>query len=99
MRARSAESARPASAVTAANTSSGGAPRATSVATRRNAACSSANLRSSMRACALAIAVAAISVKPASRASVLASRGSCLDPTIMAPQSIPSTLIGTPTVE
>ncbi len=40
--ATSAASARPASAVTAANTSSGGAARATSVATRRNAACSSA---------------------------------------------------------
>ena len=31
----------PVSSVTAANTSSGGAPRATSVATRRSAACSS----------------------------------------------------------
>ena len=47
MRAMSVPSTRPASAVTAANTCSGGAARATSVATRRSAACSSANPRSS----------------------------------------------------
>ena len=57
----SASSSCPASTVTAANTSSGGAARATSVATRRSAACSSANLRSSACACAFAIAVAASS--------------------------------------
>src|ERR1700739_3433830 len=38
--ARSAPSTRPASSATAANTASGGVPRATSVATRRSAACS-----------------------------------------------------------
>jgi hypothetical protein len=63
--------------VTAANTSSAAAARATSVATRRSAACSSANPRSSIRACALAIAVAASSVNPASRASVPAGSGPC----------------------
>ena len=94
----SAESTRPTSAVTAANTSCGGAARATSVATRRSAACSSANPRSSTRACALAIAVAASSVKPASRASVSAGSGcSCADATAMTPHSRPSTLIGAPT--
>ena len=72
---KSTPSTRPASAVTAANTSSGGVPRATSVATRRSAACSSANPRSSTRACAFAIAVATSWVKPASRASVPAGRG------------------------
>src|ERR1700739_4778485 len=38
--ARSAPSTHPASSATAANTASGGVPRATSVATRRSAACS-----------------------------------------------------------
>ncbi len=66
----SASSTRPASSVTAANTSSGAAARATITATRRSAACSSAKLRCSERASALAIAVAASSVNPASRASV-----------------------------
>ena len=41
MLVRSADSTCPISAVTATKTSSGGAPRATSVATRRSAACSS----------------------------------------------------------
>ena len=53
-------------------------PRATSVATRRSAACSSAKPRSSVRACALAIAVAASPVNPTSRASVSAGSG-CAD--------------------
>src|SRR6266851_4351336 len=41
------ERSRPTSSATAANSSSCGAPRATSVATRRNAACSSASTRNS----------------------------------------------------
>jgi len=53
--------------VTAANSSSGGTPRATSIATRRNAACSSA---SRVRLSAFAIAVAKSSVNEARRASV-----------------------------
>ena len=93
----SAASTRPASAATAANTSSGGAPRATSVATRRSAACSSANPRSSTCAWALAIAVAASSVNPASRTSVSAGSGrSRVDARLIRPHSRPSTLIGTP---
>ena len=96
----SEDSSRATSAVTASNTSSGGAARATSVATRRSAACSSAWLRSSMRACALAIAVATSSVKAASRSSVFAGIGrSCPDATAMTPHNRPSTLIGTPTAE
>jgi len=47
MSAKSTESNRPTSSTTAANTSSAGTPRATSVATRRNAACSSVSTRSS----------------------------------------------------
>ena len=42
---------------------------------RRSAACSSANPRCSTRACALAIAVAASSVNPASRTSVPGGNG------------------------
>ena len=98
---RSAESSRPASAVTASKTSSGDAARATRVATRRSAACSSANPRSSTRACALAIAVATSWVNPDSRASV--SVGSDLsgaaDPTVTTPHSRPSTVMGTATAE
>ena len=48
-------------------------------------------------ASALAIAVAASSVNPASRASVPAGSGPARDPTIMTPHSRPSTLTGTPT--
>ena len=97
---KSAESTRPTSAVTAANTSSGGAARATRVAIRRSAACSSANPRSSTRACALAIAVPTSSVKAASRSSVFAGIGrSWPDATAMTPHNRPSTLIGTPTAE
>ena len=98
MSVASAESSRPASAATAANTSSGGAARATSVATRRSAACSSANPRSSMRAWALAIAVAASSVNPASRFSVSAGSGcSLVDARLITPHGRPSTLIGAAT--
>ncbi len=97
MPVRSASSSRPASAVTAANTSSGGAARATSVATRRSAACSWANSRSSVRACAFAIAVAASSVNPASRTSVSVGSGSQRVATSMTPHGLPATLIGTPT--
>ena len=94
----SAASTRPASAATAAKTSSGGAARATSVATRRSAACSSANSRSSTRAWALAIAAAASSVNPASRTSVSAGSGcSRVDARLIAPHSRPSTLIGAAT--
>jgi len=93
-------SSRPASAVMAANTSSGGTARATSVATRRSAACSPANPRSSPRACALATAVATSSVNPASCASVSAgSSSSWVNATTMTPHSRPSMLIGTPTDE
>jgi hypothetical protein len=49
------------------------------------------------RASALAMAVAASSVNPASRASVPAGSGSARDPTIMTPHNRPSTLTGTPT--
>jgi hypothetical protein len=63
------------SSVTAANTSSGGAPRATSVATRRNAACSRASRASPARLSAFAIAIAASSVNEARRASVSSGSG------------------------
>ena len=97
---KSTSSSRPTSSATTANTASGDTPPATSVATRRSAACSSAWLRSSTRACALAIAVPTSSVNPASRASVPA--GSCssqVDIALMSPHSRPSTLIGAPTDE
>ncbi|HEX3360445.1 MAG TPA: hypothetical protein VHS74_05570, partial [Solirubrobacterales bacterium] len=93
---KSAPSSRPDSSATAAKTSLGGAPRATITATRRSAACSPANLRNSVRAWALAIAVAARSVNPASRASVSAGSGSLVDATIMTPHRRPSTLMGAP---
>jgi hypothetical protein len=55
-----------------ANTCSGGTPRATNVATRRNASCSSASRASAARPCAFAITVATRSVKSARRAPVSA---------------------------
>jgi hypothetical protein len=90
------------SSATAEYNSDGGVPRATRVATRRNAACCSASTLSSSRlACnsarvaALAIAVATRSAKSPMRASVSAGSGSGADePTIAAPHTDPSTMIG-----
>jgi len=68
MSASSAPRTLPTSCVTAANTSAAGTPRATSVATRRNAACSSASTRSSSRLEAFALArVSASRVRRAAR--------------------------------
>ena len=86
------------SSATAEKSSSELAPCATSVATRRNAACSAAKVRSSSRAWALAIAVAASSVKAASRAWVPAGSGPRVDTTASTPHSRSSTLTGAPTV-
>ena len=66
---------RPISSATAAKTSSGGVPRATSMATRRSAACSSASCSISVRASVFAIAVAIRSVKAARRSRVSAGNG------------------------
>jgi hypothetical protein len=81
--------------------------RATSVATRRRADCSSASPRarsseaaSSARLSVFAIAVARSSVNAASRSSV--SGGQCLasvDVTFMTPQRRPCTVTGAPTAE
>ena len=68
------------------------------IATRRNAACSSASRSTCPRASALAIAVAMISAKFESRSSASAGRGSPAE-TVAAPQSRPSTWIGLATVE
>ena len=98
--ARSVASSRPASSATAPNTSSGGVPLATSVATRRSAACSSASARNSSRAWALPIAVETSSVNPASWCSIPAgSPSSRTDATVITPHSRPSTLIGAPADE
>src|SRR5271166_2531228 len=70
----SAAKRRPTSSATVANTAVGGAPCATSVATRRRAACSSATRRSSARDSAFAIAATTSSVKAGIRSS--AARGS-----------------------
>ena len=88
---------RNASLVAAANTASGGSPRATRMASRRSAAWVSASPRSSCPAWALAIAVATSSVNEVRRASV--SRGSgCLSTVhaIMAPHRRPWTMTGAP---
>jgi hypothetical protein len=62
--------------VTAANTTSGGSPRATSMASRRSEACVSASSRSFCSAWALAMAIAASSTKSAIRNSVSAGKSS-----------------------
>jgi hypothetical protein len=88
--------------MTAANTCSGAAPCATSVATRRSAACSSASRVRAARDSVFAIAVATSSVKEASRASVSAGSGSSpgrLNATTMQPHTRLSTLTGTPIEE
>ena len=82
------------------NTSSGGAPHATSVATRRSAACSSASRVSPARLSAFEIAAASRSMNEARRAS--ASGGGArlrLDPATITPQMRSSTMIGTPATE
>jgi hypothetical protein len=75
-----------------------GASRATSVATRRSAACSSARRPTSRRASTLALAVAISSANSPSRASApAASALSWRDPATTTPQTRPSTTIGQPT--
>ena len=96
----STDKSRSTSFATAANTSSGGAPCATSVATRRSAACSSASRASPARVSAFATAVATRSVNWASRGSVSAGIGSSrLQPAAITPQRRPSTVIGVPIAE
>ena len=100
MFAKSARNSCPTSSATAANTSSDAAPRATSVATRRNAACSSASRAREARLSAFAIAVATSSVNEASRASVSAgSSCSRVEPAAITPHRPPSTMIGVATAE
>jgi hypothetical protein len=89
---------RPTSSLTAQKISTGRTPCATSVATRRSAACSSASCWRASRDSTFAIAVASSSVKSARRASVPSASCSVLETTI-APQRRPATTIGMPTVE
>ena len=72
----SVSSSLPTSIATASKTSPGGASRATSVATRRSAACSSASRARASRDSALAIAVATSSVNADSRVSASSAHGS-----------------------
>ena len=67
--------AAPTAAATATKSSLGGTPRATSVATRRSAACSSASRASWSCASVLEIAVATSSVNSARRSSVSVGQG------------------------
>ena len=100
MPTESTGSSRAASSVTAASTCFGAAPCATRVATRRNAACSSASRARAARLSALAIAVATSSVNEARRASVSGGRGcSRLVAAAIRPHRCPSTMIGVPTDE
>src|ERR671914_1878 len=83
------------SRATAEKTGSGGWFEATSIATRRSAACSSARRSTAMRDSAFAIAVATSSVKSLSRASVSAGSGSRRGQrSTIAPPRCPSTTIG-----
>ena len=98
--AQSAPSSCSTSAATASRTSLGETPRATNVATRRKAACSSAIRASSLRLSAFATAVATSSVNSTMRLSVSSGRGrSVLELTAKTPHSRPSTVIGAPTEE
>ena len=89
---------RAASSATAASSSSGVAPSAASVATRRSDASESASRRSWCRECALATATAARSAKSRRRVSAAAASGSArLPPTHISPHTAPSTTIGAAT--
>jgi hypothetical protein len=89
-----------ASSATLAKTSAGEASFATSVATRRSAACSFPSRSARSRASALASAVPTRSVNCAIRDSVSGGSGRlCLEWTARAPHSRPSTTIGQPTDE
>jgi hypothetical protein len=94
--APSAGISRAISTLTAWNTSAGGAPSATRVATRRSAACSSASRASCSRAWLFAIAVATSSVNSASRSSTRSGNGDSGDDVEISPQTRPSTTIGAP---
>ena len=88
------------SSVTGSNTAAGSAPPATRVATRRNAACSSAIRRSSSRASALSTAVATSSVNRAICDSVPVGNGSSrLVEAAITPHSCPATVMGHPIEE
>jgi len=98
MPAASAPSSRRTSSATAEKISAGWTPRATSVATRRSAACSSARRASSSRLvssaarfCAFATAVATRSVNSLIRCSVSGGSGACPEPTAIIPHSRPLT--------
>ena len=86
-----------ASVATAAKISPGAAPRATSSATRRSAAWSSASAARLARACALAIAVATSLANIPRRCSAPAGSGGPAPSTVIAPQTRPSVMIGAPT--
>ena len=88
------------SLATAAETSDGDDSCATSVATRRSAACSSARRLASARASVFEIAVANSSVNWASRVSVSSGNGSSrVEAATATPHTTPSTTIGTPTAD
>jgi hypothetical protein len=90
----------PSSSAIAVNTSDWDASCATSVATRRRAACSFASPDRALRASAPAIAVAISSVNSSIRRSVSDGRGSlAVVAAISAPQRRPSTTIGAATLE
>jgi hypothetical protein len=91
---------RPTSSATVENNVAAVARSATSVATRRSAACSSTSTRRLSRASLFTIEVATRSVKPATRASMSAGSASGdREPSVRTPQTLPSTTIGTPTAE
>ena len=88
------------SSATAVKTWPGSAPCATSVATRRRAACSVASRERASRDSALAMEVASSSVNSTIRDSVSAGRGLLwFVAAIIVPQSRPSTTIGEATAE
>ena len=81
----------------ATNTSSGAAPRATSSATRRRAACSSASAVSSVRAWLLPTAAAMSCANASSRGSVPGGSGSAGEVAVNIPHTAPATVTGADT--
>ena len=90
---------RRASSATAVKTSAGPGSRATSVATRRSAACESASRLSASRPSALATALPISSAKSVSRGSVFEGSPALHEQAATMPHTRPSTEIGAPTEE
>ncbi len=99
MCAAATPSSRPTSRATAAKSAAGGTPRATSVATRRRAACSSASRVYSSRVAVFEKAAPISAENSARRSSMPGGGGASQRHVAITPQTSPSTSSGAPAAE